>query len=412
MSAQLHKRLQDDVPEFKMKWPKVSLREVLQPVSRPEIIAPDVTYKILGAHWYAKGLYTKDIKSGSQIQAKHVYRIEEGDFVYNRLFAWKGSFAVATSENHGCYVSNEFPCFTVNNNIAESTYLWKYFSRVSIWYEALSLSSGGTPTSRNRLREEKLLSMKIPLPPLSEQQRIVAKIEELARKIEEAHRLRLQAVREAETIILLSIDNICFKSDFPLCSLGEVLVEAKNGIYKPPEFWGYGIPCIRMYNIEGPGMNINQLKLLDVTPEEFDSYGCRPGDLIFNRVNSAELVGKTGLLTEDYPLCTFESKNMRLRVDNNKSLSEYTAIVLNSKKIRDYYRSSLKQQCGMATLNQNHVRAIPLPLPTLSEQRRIVEYLDNLQSKIDKLKELQSETQKELDALMPSILDKAFKGKL
>jgi type I restriction enzyme S subunit len=103
---------------------------------------------------------------------------------------------------------------------------------------------------------------------------------------------------------------------------------------------------------------------------------------------------------------------MRLRVDNNKILPEYAAIVLNSNSTRDYYRSSLKQQCGMATLNQNHVRAIPLPLPTLSEQRRIVVYLDNLQSKMDELKRLQAETQNKLDALLPSILDKAFKGEL
>ena len=51
---------------------------------------------------------------------------------------------------------------------------------------------------------------------------------------------------------------------------------------------------------------------------------------------------------------------------------------------------------------------INVPIPSPEDQRRIVEYLDNLQSKVDELKKLQSETQKELAALMPSILDKAF----
>ena len=72
-------------------WSMVPLRELLTPVSRPEAVDPQKTYHILGAHWYATGLYTKDIKSGSEIQAKHLYRAEQGDFVYNRLFAWKGS---------------------------------------------------------------------------------------------------------------------------------------------------------------------------------------------------------------------------------------------------------------------------------------------------------------------------------
>src|SRR5713101_5860105 len=175
-------------------WPMVPLGEVLRPVSRSEPLNPAKVYHILGAHWYAKGLYVKEVKLGSGIQADKVYRVECGDFVYNRLFAWKGSFAVATDENHGDYDTNEFPCFKVNHEIADVKYLWRYLSGSSTWEEALGLSTGGTPTSRNRLKEEKLLAMQIPLPPLEEQRRIVARIEELAAKVEEARGLRREAV--------------------------------------------------------------------------------------------------------------------------------------------------------------------------------------------------------------------------
>jgi type I restriction enzyme S subunit len=410
MSAQPHKQIQDNVPEFKMKWPKVSLGEIVNPVARREAPVVGITYRQIGVKLWGAGAYERETIDGSETKYKTLSRVETDDIIVNKIWARNGSVAVVSKNLAGCYASSEFPLFKSDKDKLEPKWFHWITKTKTLWDQCDEKSRG--TSGKNRIRPEKFLEIEIPLPPISEQQRIVAKIEELAAKIQEAHGLRLQAVKEAETIILLSIDHICFKSEFPLCSLGDVLIEAKNGIYKPPEFWGHGIPCIRMYNIEGPCMNINQLKLLDVTPEEFDSYGCSPGDLIFNRVNSAELVGKTGLLTKDYPRCTFESKNMRLRVDNNKILPEYAAIVLNSDSTRDYYRSSLKQQCGMATLNQNHVRAIPLPLPTLSEQRRIVEYLNNLQSKIDKLKRLQSQTQKELDALMPSILDKAFRGEL
>jgi hypothetical protein len=77
----------------KSLWPLFPLGEVLSPVSRPESVDPEKTYKILGAHWYAKGLYIKDTLTGSEIRADKVYKVQEGDFVYNRLFAWKGSFA-------------------------------------------------------------------------------------------------------------------------------------------------------------------------------------------------------------------------------------------------------------------------------------------------------------------------------
>src|SRR5436305_393604 len=128
----------------------VTLGELLVPISRPEATVLEKQYSILGAHWYAKGLYIKDVKFGSEIQADKVYRVEEGDFVYNRLFAWKGSFAIASQVAHNCYVSNEFPCFKVKRDKIDSQYLWQYFSRSAAWNEALGLSSGGTPTSRNR----------------------------------------------------------------------------------------------------------------------------------------------------------------------------------------------------------------------------------------------------------------------
>ncbi|CAG0964314.1 Type-1 restriction enzyme EcoKI specificity protein [Methanosarcinales archaeon] len=395
-----------------MSFPMVALGELLMPVSRPESVDAEKEYRILGAHWYAEGLYIKHIKLGSEIQANKVYRIEKGDFVYNRLFAWKGSFAVATNENHGCYVSNEFPCFKVDSDRADSKYLWLYFSRAKIWEEALGLSTGGTPTSRNRLKEEKFLAMQISLPPLAEQRRIVAHIEELAAKIEEARGLRKMAGEETEALISLTTSAKCYGNGQTMCAFGDVLLEAKNGIYKPPEYWGFGIPCVRMYNIEGPAMNTNRLQMLDVTPAEIEIYSCKAGDLIFNRVNSAELVGKTGLITENYPKCTFESKNMRLRIDLKKVISEYAAKILNSKETREYYRQALKQQCGMATLNQGHVHSIPFPLPPLPEQRRIIAYLDELQAKVDALRRLHGETGAELDALLPAILDRAFKGEL
>src|SRR5438093_630408 len=108
------------------RWPLTPLAEVLIPASRPERVNPEKQYNILGAHWYGEGLYTKDIASGSTIRADQLYRVERGDFVYNRLFGWKGSFAVATDENHDCFVSNEFPCFTVRAVRADRRYLWRY----------------------------------------------------------------------------------------------------------------------------------------------------------------------------------------------------------------------------------------------------------------------------------------------
>src|SRR6266496_4906438 len=189
-------------------FPMVPLGEILTLANRPEIVEPDKIYQILGAHWYAEGLYIKGTKLGTEIQADKVYRIRQGDFVYNRLFAWKGSFAVATAKDNGCYVSNEFPSFSINCDKVSTEYLQRYFCRVSAWNEALGLSSGGTPTSRNRLKEDKLLSMKIPLPSLEEQKRIVPRIEELVVMIEKARGAQRKAVDATKGLLSSTLKSL------------------------------------------------------------------------------------------------------------------------------------------------------------------------------------------------------------
>lgn len=182
-------------------FPLVRLEKILSPVQRAEDVDPDKTYHLLGAHWYALGLYTKEIKPGSEIRASKLYLVREGDFVYNRLFAWKGAFAVANAENNGCYVSSEFPCFAIDEEWADAQYIAYYFRRAGVWNEALGLSSGSTPTSRNRLKEAQLLAMRIPLPPLDEQRRIVGRIEAVAAKLSEARGLRSVALEEVDAFV-------------------------------------------------------------------------------------------------------------------------------------------------------------------------------------------------------------------
>jgi len=392
-------------------WPKVWLGEVLTPANREETVDALKEYRLLGVRLNGQGPFLRETVTGAQIAATKLYRVTKGDFIYSRLFACRGAFGVIGDELDGCYVSGEFPNFVPEPERVDVEFLRYWFRLPPVIARVDEDCTGSTPLTRNRFKEHFFLALEIPLPPLTEQQRIVARIEEMAAQIQEARSLRRQAVEEAGAITLTAVTSLCFQNH-PTRPFGEYLLEAKNGIYKPPVFWGQGLPCIRMYNINGPELNQNNLQLLDVSPEEFDVYGCTPGDLVFNRVNSAELVGKTGLVRSDFPKTTFESKNMRLRVDRSLALPEFAALVLNSLPVRNYYRQVLKQQCGMATLNQGHVRNIPFPAVPLPDQYRIVAELDALQAEVDALKRLQAETTAELDALLPAILDKAFKGEL
>lgn len=389
------------------EWPMTPLGEILVPVSRPESVCLDITYNILGAHWYAEGLYTKEIKSGLDIRAAKVYRVEEGDFVYNRLFAWKGSFAIATGDNHGCYVSNEFPCFTVRPDRADRQYLWRYFSRISAWEDALGLSTGGTPTSRNRLKEEKLLAMAIPLPPLSEQRRIVARIESLSAKIEEGRGARQQSVAEADALFEqgrarvfegMSKHEIVRLETIAMLERGKFSHRPRND----PRFFGGSHPWIQIAEIENSGKFIRNWK------ETLNDEGLAISKKFLKGtvlVSIAATIGAVGIL--DFDCCVPDSIVGVTPLQDTDS--EYLYHFLG------YVRTHLERiapQSAQKNINLQILAPLPVPKLGFQEQRQIVAYLDGLQAKVDALKKLQAETAAELTALLPSILDKAFKGEL
>jgi type I restriction enzyme, S subunit len=391
-------------------WPQVGLGELLRLERRPVKVEPEKLYQEIGIYCFGRGIFHKTPRTGFEVGDKDLFLMKEGDFILQVTFAWEGAIAIVSADEDGMCGSTRYPTFRVDESRCVPQFLLNYFKTEEGLQQLIKICPGSA--GRNRvLSIKRIPEVLVPLPSLTEQRRMVARIDELAVQIQEACTLRHHAAGEAKALIRASVSALCFNS-YPIRPFGEFLAEAKNGIYKPPVFWGHGQPCIRMYNIDGPELNQTNLQFLDVSPEELETYGCVPGDLVFNRVNSAELVGKTGIVRREFPHATFESKNMRLRVDHERSVPEFAAFVLNSPPVRAYYRNVLKQQCGMATLNQEHVRNIPFPNVELAQQCRIIAELDALQAEVDALKRLQGESATELDALLPSILDKAFKGEL
>lgn len=389
-------------------WPMVPVGKILSPVSRPENVDPQETYRLLGAHWYAEGLYTKDVKLGSQIQAAKLYRVEEEDFVYNRLFAWKGSFAVATKENHGCYVSNEFPCFHINRGLADGRYLWRYFSRSSVWEEALGLSSGGTPTSRNRLKEEKLLAMKIPLPPLPEQRRIVARIEELAAKIEEARGLRRQAVHELEVFWAKTLTQAFRQFSNQAVAIGDVFRVTTGGTPSRANlsYWGGEIKWVSSGEVAFCRIIDTKEKITELGLNNSNAQVYPPGTVLLAMIGQGKTRGQCAILGSH----AATNQNVAgIHVHETEHLPEYVYWWLYSR-----YQESRATETGTAqpALSGQRVKQIPIPLPTPEEQYHIAAYLNSLKAKFDSLIQVQTETAAELDALLPSVLDKAFKGEL
>jgi type I restriction enzyme S subunit len=378
----------------------IRLGDVLAVVSRPEPVLPTNEYRLLGAHWYAKGLYVKEVLEGSAIQAKTLYRVEGGDFVYNRLFAWKGSFALAGESEDGCYVSGEFPCFRVDDARLDARYLRSYFRRSELWEQALGQSTGGTPTSRNRLKVQRFLSMAIPLPPLPEQRRIVARIEDLVAKIEEARRLAAAAQHDLSRVLLAAYREICEAAGrLPMQEVAPLVRRPVHvdltATYREIGIRSFGGGVFHKPPVSGASFGGKRI------------YRIEPGDLLFNNVFAWE--GAVATARDDTRGSVGSHRFITCVPRQGLATAEFLRFhFLTEEGLRNLGEASPGGAGRNRTLGLAALARIPVPVPKLQQQK----WLDTLQAHAGSIAELRAQTAAHLDALLPSILDRAFKGQL
>lgn len=170
---------------FAYEWigQRHSISDLVDLVVRSEEAIDDTEYELTGVKWYGQGLFVRETKLGKDLAAKSVRRIAAGDLVYNRLFAWKQSFAIAEQDG---WASNEFPTFRVKEEIVRPRVLLAVILGPTFTDAVNVVSTGSTPTSRNRLKEVDFLQLEVDLPSMDEQPRIehVLKLADEARALE------------------------------------------------------------------------------------------------------------------------------------------------------------------------------------------------------------------------------------
>ena len=105
------------------RWLETTLGEVARQVRRATPVVEGVDYPLLGMRWYGGGSFVREVAVGGKVKATRFFRVEPGDFIYNRLFAWKGAFGVIPDDQGGAYVSGEFPLFETDGSRLIPEYL-------------------------------------------------------------------------------------------------------------------------------------------------------------------------------------------------------------------------------------------------------------------------------------------------
>ena len=287
------------------------------------------------------------------------------------------------------------------------------------WLQTVDMGQQIENPSYPSLRLSKIKQLVLPLPPLEEQRRIVARIEELMERIREARHLRQKAREDTERIWQATLFDVFPRPGTALppgwrwVKLGEVITHMANGTTAKQNKESRGIPVTRMETIANERIDSQRVGFIEnPTQLMVNKYRLLPGDILFSHINSDPHLGKTAIYDGVPPILLHGMNLLRITVNKHILESEFLNYVFKAYRNLEIFVSIAQRAIGQSSINQRKMRDLPIPLPSLEEQRRIVAQLEEVEEKVKSLKEGQAQVEAELQRLEQSILNAAFRGEL
>ena len=395
-------------------WLRVRLGEVLRLDLERVSVDAATSYPMVGVFSFGRGLFDREPIENGKTSYKYFYRLKADHVVMSQLFGWEGALTLSSEKFAGKFVSPQFPTFACNSDRLDRYFLGLAIRRQAFW-DALGTRASGMGDRRRTLNPEALFACEIPLPPLQEQQRIVARIEELSSLINKARTLRQQSVKQADAIMSSSWSAHSNSETSRKFSIADLIGDSglRNGRSVKSTGEESQIRCLALSAMRNGLIDIHDSKPVIMPLKEAALFQVQKGDVYIVRGNgSKDLCGRAGLVTEDTCGLIFPDLFIRISLPTDQILPEFFVAVWNSSTIRSVIEEKAKTTSGIWKINQGHILSTHIPVPPLLEQHLIVAELQALQTEMDAIRTLQSKTAEELDALLPAILDRAFKGEL
>jgi len=395
-------------------WPKVRLEEVLR--HRKEFITIDdlTTYKRPRVQLHVQGIVLRDEVPGALIKTKTRQVCRAGEFLVAEIYAKVGGFGIVPESLEGSIVSSHYFLFVVDESKLNLRFL-DYFVRTPAFREQVAAQGS---TNYAAIRPAHVLGYEIPLPPLAEQRRVVARIEALAAQIHEARTLRHQAAEETEKLMAGEErrvwPDVALVGAASLESVCTFLARGKQSEQGESDHF-----LIKTQHVQEGRYVPTLMRLAPHTAAKVKAEAIvQDGDTLI-ACSAAGCLGRVARFRDEGKTASTDTHVAVARANADIVHPDYLYAYLRgaqgqhqlrSRERGDWQREKISFR--LTELNLNDLRKVPIPTPPLPEQRRIVAELDTLQAGVDALKRLQAEIAAELDALLPAILDRAFKGEL
>lgn len=258
-----------------------------------------------------------------------------------------------------------------HNDMTCQKYLFEFIDQNKILFKG---KQGATFESISR---GDLMEIKIPLPPKDVQARIVAECEAIDAEVAQAQAVMTQAKQE----IAKKVQSF-YNTGIEQSEIVKISLDVQYGISEQMNTEGKGYKIFRMNEIIDRKMRDDgTMKYVDISEEEFNKFKLNKGDILFNRTNSIEHVGKTGIFLLEGDYC-FASYLVRVIVNRNIANPSFVNLMMNSQSFQEEAKSKASKSINQANINATVMKNIKIPVPPLPEQERFVADVEILEQRI------------------------------
>ena len=332
-------------------------------------------------------------------EAKDKYYVKDGDI----LISWSASLDVY-KWNGGNAILNQH---IFNTEIKLDVVNYDFFYH-TIKYSLSEIMKNLHGVGMKHITKGKFENIDVPLPPLEEQKRIVAKLDILFAKIDKAIALHQKNCEEAD-IFMASVLNDVFvelEEKYEIKTVDEVSLNVRYGYTDSAKDKGNAV-FIRITDINENGKFKDNFVYVDIEDKELERFKLYKGDILVAR--SGATAGKVALFDLDF-VSVFASYLIRIQ-PNSEMDSSFFFYFCHSPKYWEQL-NIIKVGGAQPNVNATNLKEIKIATPPLQTQQKVVSYLDEVSQKMEKIKQIQKEKMQSLKALKASILDQAFKGEL
>lgn len=377
-------------------WKTVKLGEVLKRQYDSVEINDNDKYKRLTIKTKGQGISLRNELQGVDIGTKNQFRVKSNQFLLSKIDAMNGAFGIIPIECDNGIITGNFWTYNFDETILNRDYL--NFLCIGEIFTDFSIKASEGTTNRKYLREDKFLNLDFHLPPLAEQQRIVARLSALKNKIDEVKILRGEQEKEMQR--MKSSIATYFQKNDEIQRLGDVLIKSTN--YIQPQIG----TSYRQVGVRWWGEGAYERETIDGGQTSYLSFCLlEKGDFIFNKIWVRN--GALAIVKEDTIGCYAPNEFPIYKCKEN-ILPKWLEFTVTSVIFWEKCANLSQGTSGKNRIKPEQLLGIEVWIPPLVEQQRIIDILD----KISAMKQYQTEQMTLLNGIFPSLLNKAFRGEL